>query len=190
MTHEQFKTQIDRMVSVYGARHYPEERIKIYWDMVHEGDVHMFSKAVRGWIRDNTQPALGKFFEDFQVSILKNSHAVLGHQQSSCNYCLDSGMVIATEKVSKDETVFLCSYCSTAVAKNITGETPGDRRRIAVWRPDSHWKLFDLKITNQEVELSEAGQRFLANHGFYSIKKRLTDILLETMPSSGSGHTV
>jgi hypothetical protein len=181
MTYEQFNTQVQRLASVYGARHYPEERVSIFWDMVGEGDIHMFSKAVRGWIRDNTQPALGKFFEDFHVQTLRNSYAVAVHREIQCIQCLDTGMVLGNEKCSGDDFVFLCSECNYAETHRITGEIRDCKKRVAKWQ-DAHSKLFTLFNPTQEQQLTEAGHRFLTKHGFHSIQKRLTDILLEEMP--------
>lgn len=107
----EFQVQIDRLISRYGQRYYPPERIKTLWSRIEHRSIHTLTKAVDYLIGNNqTDPDNKKIFEAIQNAerqLNKASSPPEDVARIHCFDCLDMGLMFVTS----DDGIATWVYC-------------------------------------------------------------------------------
>ena len=116
MNISEFKSQIDRLKSVYGERSYPEEREEIIWREMRYLLAFEFERIVSELIGTNaTAPMLTKFREAKFDLGRKNAGtddkelSAWIDAQPNCSLCNKTGAVLAKRKADMYQFAFMCS---------------------------------------------------------------------------------
>lgn len=116
MTKEFFLKIINRLSQVYGDKHYPDERIKIFWEWAKNKDHEILQIAVSDLIADcATAPLFSKIREEYlQAQKRLGRDGYLEKwiaSQPDCSKCGKNGFIVAIEKTTKQVFAFKCNFC-------------------------------------------------------------------------------
>lgn len=123
MTEQYFKSQIARLINVYGDKYYPQERVSIFWKWAKNKDQEIFYIAVCDLIADSsTAPLMSKIQEEY-----RQAQKRLGRDgylekwiaaQPECRKCGKNGFLVATNKTTKEVFAFNCTFCEIGTKTN------------------------------------------------------------------------
>lgn len=125
MERNHFINQMQRLISVYGDRAYPAERVSLLWKECSYLADYEFSDLVSELIGTcGTAPMLGKFRE--LTEGIRRKHAekrksefeAWAEQQMSCSYCAKTGVVLARKKTDGNLCAFVC-FCEIGSSSNL-----------------------------------------------------------------------
>lgn len=115
MTKDEFLEQVDRLKTVYGEKSFPEERVKVFWDMFKVENKNVFERAVSNIIAQSyVAPPADKI--RIAVTELREKLIQKNRQEYNwdCSWCGTSGFVIV---VSQDDPLKeVCMKCKCEFA--------------------------------------------------------------------------
>lgn len=161
MTYEEFEKQIDRLVDVYSDKHYPPDRIKLFWKRF--GWVHptIFSSAMDEMIADCPHAPLFNRIRE-AISAARKNHPELDcdpykpireriyekiKSPDPCRKCAGWGMLLAYRKHRNLETTTLICNCS---AGTLAKQLPEYRSDRIVADHDYFYLIFEFDINRHE----------------------------------------
>lgn len=147
MNRYEFKTQVDRLVNVYGEKAYPPERTDQLWYLVKDLPVADFDRIVGSLIADNySAPMYKKFYDECQPMLTaireKRSRELQDRAaETKCKKCNSTGIVSAFYKPEPRQSYsFRCNACDVAEILELS-------QKIPMWSDDrkkEYFPMYDL----------------------------------------------
>lgn len=119
MTQEEFGFQIRRLAEVYGDRHFPQERVDIFWNKLKIESAVVFERSVTHLIAtmksapmlDDLKSAISFWQSTKQDKTLTREDRIrlLQERNVHCEVCGDSGSVWARHKENGNKYTFKCT---------------------------------------------------------------------------------
>lgn len=123
MNLESFKIQIGRLESLFGAKAFPEQRLKIIWHWTKDLYDYEFEKIITHMASALRQPPMPVEFKEAAGREMRsrygqNSVDLSQYYNISCEYCFDTGICQASSLEDDFKTLAECD-CIIACDRNL-----------------------------------------------------------------------